>query len=90
MQQEANGNGENESGVRLFRTATLRFHNAHTKTRRIDSKCGFCETGVGAAIKEIESPEPEPDVVQGGGTDEKGDAAPAPDSRWPWGEDRPL
>lgn len=83
MQKEENSNGSNESPVRVLNSRALLFHNAHLKSvRRRDPKCGFCQTGVGAIVKEVERPEPEPELDKDNRDNEERDSAFTPRSLW--------
>jgi len=67
--------GEDEDTVRYLDVRAVRSHLAHIKDSR-SIPCAFCEQGLDAAIISVEAEEivVEDSLVQGGGTDEEGDA----------------
>lgn len=59
----------------------VRVHNAHLQSGRFTgTSCVICQEGLGGAmakIEEVKQPPDKDEVVEGGGSDEEGDATPS-------------
>ncbi len=69
---------QGESGDRVLKFGTLRFHHNHVQGgRTFASGCGLCTEGLEGIMQAIPAAEVEPEVVKSDGSDEEGDATPS-------------
>lgn len=80
------GSGQASYPVRMLDGETFMAHYRHLQVRRakFPESRACCRTPPEGILQEVETPAPEPDVVQGARVDEEVPGAPAP-GRW-WAE----
>ncbi len=86
VQEESAQAGSNADDLRLLDSRKILLHYDHIQNGYgyQPERCGFCRGGLEGVIRQIE--QPEPDVVQSSGADEKADSTPTPAGEWAFRE----